>query len=206
MRPTRRLLAILADCSRMIREAGPSLIRYKPLIGPAWGDEYALGTMPCTEKGLHAVAYFVAAYRGCSVIGFGASKEAAIEQARDILTYTAPEELEAYKAELAAEVEQLREKHAQMRESELRASKERRQAPSIPKRRRDIFDKSEGKCHYCGVALTLDGKWHIEHMQPRALLGSNDRANLVASCVSCNHKKRDLTAEEFIAKQRRTAT
>lgn len=75
-------------------------------------------------------------------------------------------------------------------------------ARPIPKRRLEIFDKSEGKCHYCATPLTLDGRWHIEHMQPRALLGPNDKSNLVAACVPCNMKKRDRTAEEFIAQGR----
>lgn len=71
----------------------------------------------------------------------------------------------------------------------------------IPKRRLEIFNKSHGECHYCHAPLDLRGRWHIEHMMPRALLGSNKRSNLVASCVTCNMKKKDKTAEEFIAER-----
>lgn len=42
------------------------------------------------------------------------------------------------------------------------------------------------------------------YKMPRALMGTNDPSNLVASCAPCNHKKRDKTDQEFIA-QRATA-
>jgi 5-methylcytosine-specific restriction endonuclease McrA len=67
----------------------------------------------------------------------------------------------------------------------------------VPRRRQRIFDASQGKCHYCGTALTLDGKWHIEHKMPKALMGTDEPTNLVASCVPCNTKKRDRTDIEF---------
>lgn len=70
---------------------------------------------------------------------------------------------------------------------------------SVPKRRKQIFNKSRGQCHYCGVKLDIFGEWHIEHMMPRALMGSNKPTNLVASCIPCNLSKRDKTADEFIA-------
>lgn len=72
---------------------------------------------------------------------------------------------------------------------------------SIPKRRRQVFEKSEGKCHYCATPLTLDGRWHIEHKMPRALLGGSEQENLVASCTTCNWKKKDKTDLEFIAQR-----
>jgi 5-methylcytosine-specific restriction endonuclease McrA len=69
----------------------------------------------------------------------------------------------------------------------------------ISKRAKAVFDASNGKCHYCGIALTLDGKWHIEHKMPRALFGGSEQSNLAASCVKCNHRKRDKTDIEFHA-------
>lgn len=69
----------------------------------------------------------------------------------------------------------------------------------VSRRRREIFNKSAGHCHYCGATLTLDGKWHIEHKLPGALGGDNDPENLTAACVHCNLAKRDRTDVEFIA-------
>lgn len=87
----------------------------------------------------------------------------------------------------------------------MRTEESGRSAPSIPRRRRAIFDASGGRCHYCSTPLRLTGKWHIEHKMPRALMGSNEPTNLVASCVPCNLKKRDRTDVEFIAMQKGAA-
>ena len=58
------------------------------------------------------------------------------------------------------------------------------QPKAVPKRRRAVFDKSHGRCHYCCTPLTLDGKWHVEHMLPRALDGSDE---LVMRAVIAQH-------------------
>jgi 5-methylcytosine-specific restriction endonuclease McrA len=73
----------------------------------------------------------------------------------------------------------------------------------VPRRRAEIFERSQGKCHYCGEVLTLDGKWHVEHQFPRALGGGNGSLNLVAACVRCNLAKSDRTAIEFMVDQER---
>jgi hypothetical protein len=69
----------------------------------------------------------------------------------------------------------------------------------ISRRRRAIFEHSNGQCHYCAAPLELTGKWHIEHQLPRALGGGDDGLNLVAACVPCNLGKSDRTAIEFVA-------
>jgi hypothetical protein len=68
----------------------------------------------------------------------------------------------------------------------------------ISRRRREVFEKSCGKCHYCATPLALGGKWHVEHMMPRALGGRDDALNLVAACTACNLSKSDRTALEFV--------
>jgi len=72
-------------------------------------------------------------------------------------------------------------------------------APYVSRRRREIFERSKGLCHYCHAPLGLFGKWHIEHQLPRALGGGDDALNLVAACVTCNLKKSDSSAIEFVA-------
>lgn len=62
-----------------------------------------------------------------------------------------------------------------------------------------MFQKSGGRCHYCQTPLTLSGRWHVEHMMPGALLGTDDPINLVAACVPCNLAKSDRTAIEYMA-------
>jgi hypothetical protein len=75
----------------------------------------------------------------------------------------------------------------------------------VSRRRREVFARSEGRCHYCRAVLTLEGRWHVEHMVPRALGGDEAAGNLVAACVPCNLAKRDRTALEFVAGSERAA-
>lgn len=55
-----------------------------------------------------------------------------------------------------------------------------------------IFNRSNGKCVYCGAKAT-----EIDHIVPRANGGTNSVHNLVASCRACNEKKSNLTLKEF---------
>ena len=68
----------------------------------------------------------------------------------------------------------------------------------MSRRRREVFARSDGRCHYCAAVLRLDGKWHVEHQMPRALGGGDELPNLVAACAPCNLSKRDRTALEFM--------
>ena len=55
-----------------------------------------------------------------------------------------------------------------------------------------IFNRSNGKCVYCGAKAT-----EIDHVIPRAKGGTNSTYNLVASCRSCNKKKSNLSLKDF---------
>lgn len=55
-----------------------------------------------------------------------------------------------------------------------------------------IFNRSGGKCVYCGAKAT-----EIDHIVPRANGGTNSVYNLVASCRSCNERKSNLTLKAF---------
>ena len=55
-----------------------------------------------------------------------------------------------------------------------------------------IFNRSNGKCVYCGAKAT-----EIDHVIPRNNGGSNSIHNLVASCRGCNEKKSNLTLKAF---------
>jgi len=65
--------------------------------------------------------------------------------------------------------------------------------------RAEVLSSSRGLCFYCSGELDFDD-WHLEHKNPISRGGSSERFNLVASCPSCNNKKRALTADEFLAK------
>lgn len=183
-------------------------VRKKPLLGGIWGaGRYVLCSRSGVSAGLDRVTYFVMEEQTWLVVGLGDSVADAIAYARETLAKFDPSVYARFVASLAVrrvdEAKELARVRDEERAAWLAQRKSKSPVPpkSIPKRRREIFEASDGKCHYCGDALALDGKWHIEHKMPKALLGSNDRANLVASCVTCNHQKRDMTAEEFIAKR-----
>lgn len=171
------------------------------MLGKTWeAGNYWLGSYCYLESGLHAVSYVVIERDSGAYLGHGGTKAAAIGRARRSLAL-----LQSSVAELIRAVSENRDAEIAQFESELDAARRGvdLDAPikRIPKRRLAIFNKSEGKCHYCSTPLDLRGKWHIEHMMPKALLGSDDPSNLVASCVTCNMKKKDKTAEEFIAER-----
>lgn len=154
---------------------------------------YALASMPCVMKGLHAVRFMVIEPATGAVLSLADEKVAALDAARAVIRTT----------ELLL-VEQAQTDGQDPQQAELWPREARTGRPEVDrcrpvsKRRRNIFAKSNGRCHYCAAPLQLDGAWHVEHMLPRALGGADDVGNLVAACVPCNLAKRDRTAIEFV--------
>lgn len=72
---------------------------------------------------------------------------------------------------------------------------------NCPKRVRPdhIWDKSGGRCWYCG-AQQVRGGFHRDHVIPSSRGGSGRRDNLVVSCRECNSRKGALSIDEFRAK------
>ncbi len=164
----------------------------RPLYGGVFGNgRYSLATMPMVSNGLHAVRFLVLDPQGGAVLSTAFEKLAAIESARRVLRLAGPQSAANDAAWTQATLW-----------SDLpfdRGIGLRR----VSRRRREIFDRSEGRCHYCQVTLTLDGRWHAEHQRPRALGGEDDAVNLVAACEACNLEKRDRTALEFFVQRDR---
>jgi hypothetical protein len=172
--------------------AGVERLMHRPIFGGVFGrGRFALASMPCVSRGLHSIRYMVVEPQAGAVLSIAEDKVEALAGARRILAATS--ELAAVPVEEPAP-EQL--EIWPMGEPERQPEAPRH----IPRRRKEVFDKCGGKCHYCGEVLTLDGKWHIEHMMPRALGGGDDPLNLVAACVPCNLQKSDRTALEFVSK------
>lgn len=44
-----------------------------------------------------------------------------------------------------------------------------------------VLHRDAGTCHWCGRPAL-----HVDHVTPRARGGTDDLANLVASCTGCN--------------------
>jgi 5-methylcytosine-specific restriction endonuclease McrA len=59
--------------------------------------------------------------------------------------------------------------------------------------RRDVWERDDGLCIYCGDDLDPQN-WHVDHVIPIARGGSNLLSNVCASCPSCNLQKGVRTA------------
>lgn len=56
-----------------------------------------------------------------------------------------------------------------------------------------VFERDGYGCVYCGSGLNL----HCDHVHPLTLGGSNDIANLVTACATCNLRKGAKTVAEW---------
>jgi hypothetical protein len=161
----------------------------RPIMGGIFArGEFELATQPAIVNGLHAVRFMVIEPRAGRVLAIAETKAEALAGARRVLRAVGAANDGA-------------EHWVQPR---LWSDADLAVVPSQPpprpasRRRREIYDRSGGCCHYCGRALSLDGTWHIDHQMPQALGGTDDAANLVAACAPCNLAKRDRTAIEFV--------
>lgn len=57
------------------------------------------------------------------------------------------------------------------------------------KRAKWLWDKTGGHCAYCGVQFATPVEMTTDHIVPRALGGSNDKANRLPACQRCNIAK-----------------
>ena len=64
-----------------------------------------------------------------------------------------------------------------------------------PKRVITVYNKTGGRCWYCGKEL--DDDFQIDHANPISKGGSDDIDNLLPSCNICNRRKSDKTVEEY---------
>lgn len=182
--------------------------RTRPITGGVFGvGEFELRSLALVTNGLDSVVYCVVHVRTELLVTTAhKTKEAALAEARALLVAGPPDgraflervELELMRRQAVAKREAMAAIEKAKAEEPI-AARQRRPAPRLSRRRRRIFEEGSGKCFYCHCELDLEGKWHVEHKMPKSLGGTNEPGNLVASCAPCNLKKRDRTAEEYIA-------
>lgn len=166
----------------------PPMLR-RPLLGGLFGQgEFELATQPTVTNGLHAVRFLVIQPRSGRVLAIAESKTEALAGARRVL-----------RATQAANDEPRWVQPRLWSDAELSVVSEPPPKPAS-RRRREVFLRSGGCCHYCGTPQRLDGAWHVEHQLPRALGGTDEALNLVAACERCNLQKSDRTALEFVTR------
>ena len=61
--------------------------------------------------------------------------------------------------------------------------------------RKDIEQKTGGRCHICGGTLQQD--WVVDHVSPHSGGGDDEISNALPACRLCNNYKWDYLPEEF---------
>lgn len=73
--------------------------------------------------------------------------------------------------------------------------------------KRDAFISQNGKCVFCKCRMTCDQSQSVkqqlnycsvEHVTPRSDGGSDDKENIVASCVRCNNSRRVVDYDAWV--------
>lgn len=169
-----------------------SILR-KPLFGGPFGSgRFELATQAIVSGGLHAVRFMVIEPSAGLVVCIAGSKSDVLATAR-----------RALRARDDAREPPLWCQSRLWSDAELAAVPAPAPAmpagPRVSRRRRQVHERSSGRCHYCGCDLKLESSsWHVEHQMPRALGGGDGMPNLVAACATCNLRKGDRSAIEFV--------
>lgn len=90
----------------------------------------------------------------------------------------------------------LRSLHAtrNQRQKAFRATKRGRQLLSAAERK-EIFDKTAGRCHICGG--DIEGGWQADHVLSHSGGGGHRADNYLPAHALCNNYRWDYSSEEF---------
>jgi 5-methylcytosine-specific restriction endonuclease McrA len=72
--------------------------------------------------------------------------------------------------------------------------------PEVTKRQK-IFNKTNGRCYYCGVKLD-PYNWEVDHKIPKSKGGTDSLDNSVPCCPKCNDEKGAMTVKEYFNHRR----
>jgi len=149
------------------------VVRGKPIISNKFsGRQFVLFSKHVQERGMDSVFYGVVEVRSGASLGHGATKADALQMAKATFDQYSPETLER----VFLYQEEMLQKAVAEFDQRLKAMKDGCARPipvrRVGKKRQAVFDKSQGKCHYCAIELKLETGWHIEHMLPRVRGGT----------------------------------
>jgi len=74
------------------------------------------------------------------------------------------------------------------------------------KNKLEIWEKTDGHCHFCGKKLVFKnygknklvvGNWYIDHIFPKSMGGKNETVNYLPICGECNRLKWHRTGKEI---------
>lgn len=68
----------------------------------------------------------------------------------------------------------------------------------ITNNRNKAAERQGWHCYYCTAPMTVE-TCTADHLIPVCKGGTDRKDNIVAACVKCNSRKREMTAEEYFA-------
>lgn len=83
---------------------------------------------------------------------------------------------------------------SEKREKEMRTLERRKKITK--EERTQIYNKSGGRCAYCGEKINFSDM-QVDHVVPLRLGGEDSIENMACSCRSCNKYKSTYTVEKF---------
>jgi hypothetical protein len=84
-----------------------------------------------------------------------------------------------------------------LRDIRRKASIKGRKRSSLSKtQRQSILEKTNCRCHVCGVQLKLDG-FHADHVKTHSSGGEHKENNYLPSCQTCNSYRWHFASEEL---------
>lgn len=181
--------------ARSRRRQGAPVLLHRPILGGVFGaGTYALASLTGKANGLHALRYLVLNPRTGVIVAAAGDKRDALAAARRVIE--AGDLMRRY-GEAANDPHPTQEQlWPDLAPAPALAPPDRK----VSRRRRQVFERSDGRCCYCGAAITLE-TFEVEHQLPRALGGGDESVNLAAACRACNRAKADRSAVEFVVQQ-----
>lgn len=136
----------------------------RPVVGGVFGTagRYVLATVPCVVRGLHAVRFMVVEPASGAVLSLADGKAEALAGARHAIREN---ERLAIEASHARGVDP--RQHRLWPDEVLPVRPVVDKTRPVSKRRRDVFAKCHGRCHYCGGPLVLAGPGTSSTCYPR---------------------------------------
>ncbi len=65
------------------------------------------------------------------------------------------------------------------------------------KERESILKRTDCRCYSCGLKMSLDDDWWVEHILPHSHEGSDSIENLLPSCRLCNSARSNFSPEKI---------
>ncbi len=103
-----------------------------------------------------------------------------------------------YEVKLPSEIREVQELINRDNNSEIdKIDEERVDYYTNQEKRNFILERDNYKCSYCLKEISRD-EFHLDHIHPKSKGGFNYRTNLLSACKSCNTKKNNKNADEFL--------